>query len=139
MYVHHCIERQVTLLDLETGATTAVGVPGEAGSNAIVGGVQFSPDRSRIAFAAMRGGIGLLEETQGLVVVSDGPGGSSRVVATSDPGEWFSVAAWLYPDTLILQSYHAGPDGWPAVWAVGADGSGLTRLADGTLLASFAR
>jgi hypothetical protein len=59
------------------------------------------------------------------------------VIVTSEPGEWFSVAGWLSDDLLVLQSHHAGPSGWPAVWTVRADGSGLAKLAEGTFLAGF--
>ncbi len=137
LVVHHCDEGQIALLDLETGKTTAVGLPDQVISAAHLGSVRFSPDGSRIAFAMMTGGIGLAEETRGDVAVSEGLGGDSRVIATSEPGEWFSVVAWLYDDLLVLQSYHAGPDGWPAVWLVGTDGSGLVKLVDGVFLAKF--
>jgi hypothetical protein len=79
----------------------------------------------------------LIEETRGYVAVSSGLSGGSHVIATSEPGEWFSVVAWLYGDGLVLQSHDADPDGWPAVWAVHTDGSGLVKLADGTFLAKF--
>jgi hypothetical protein len=65
LVVHHCDEGQITLLDLETGVATAVSLPDRVGSGAHLGSVRFSPDGSRIAFAAMTGGIGLIEETQG--------------------------------------------------------------------------
>ena len=137
LVAHHCDEGQITLLDLETGNVSAVSLPDQVASGAHIGSVRFSLDGSRIAFAAMTGGIELLEETRGYVVVSDEPGGGSRIVAASEPGEWFSVAAWLRDDTLVLQSHHAGPDGWPAVWTVRTDGSGLVKLADGVFLAKF--
>jgi hypothetical protein len=59
------------------------------------------------------------------------------VIVKSEPGEWFSVAGWLSDDLLVLQSHAAGPAGWPAVWTVRADGSGLVKLAEGTFLADF--
>jgi hypothetical protein len=137
LVAHHCDEGQITLLDLETDQAAAVGVPDQMASGAQFGSVRFSPDGSRIAFPAMTGGVELLEETRGYVAVSEGLGGDSHIVATSEPGEWFSVVAWLYGDTLVLQSHHADPDGWPAVWLVGADGSGLVKLVDGFFLAKF--
>jgi len=139
LVAHHCDEGQITLLNLETGVATAVSLPDQVASGAHLGSVRFSPDGSRIAFAVMVGGIGLIEETQGYVVVSDSLslGDGSSVVVTSEAGKWFSVAAWLPGDRLVLQSHDAGPDGWPAVWTVRTDGSGLVKLADGTLLAKF--
>jgi len=137
LVAHHCDEGRITLLDLETGGATAVSLPDHVSSGVHLGSVRFSPDGSRIAFAAMTGGVGLIEATRGYVVVSDslGLGDGSHVIVTSEAGKWFSVAAWLSDDRLVLQSYDAGPDGWPAVWTVRTDGSGLVKLADGIFLA----
>lgn len=138
---HHCDERGITILDLETGKATSVSIPDQVTSDMQLGTVRFSPDGSRIAFAAMTGGVERIEETRGYVVLSDNLSlsGSSHVIVTSEPGEWFSVAGWLSDDRLVLQSHSADPSGrrWPAVWTVRADGSGLVKLADGTFLASF--
>ena len=137
LVAHHCDEVQITLLDLETGKATTVSLPDQVADGAHLGSVHFSPDGSRIAYAAMTGGIGRIEKTRGYVAVSDGLSGGSCVIATSEPGEWFSVAAWLPGDRLVLQSHHASPDSWPAVWLIGADGSELVKLADGIFLASY--
>jgi hypothetical protein len=134
---HLCDEGQITLLDLETGQATAVGLPDQAPNDALLGSVRFSPDGSRVAFAMMTGGIGMVEETRGYAAISDGPSGGSRIIATSQAGEWFSIVAWLPGDTLVLQSHSAGPSGWPAVWAARTDGSELVKLTDGTFLAKF--
>jgi len=87
----------------------------------------------------LTGGYERIEETWGYVAVSDNLGLRSRshVIATSEPGEWFSVVDWLPDDRLVLQSHNAGPDGWPAVWIARVDGSGLVKLAEGTFLAKF--
>jgi hypothetical protein len=138
LLAHHCDEGEVTLLDLETGATSGrISLPAQTFSDAQLGSVRFSSDGSRIAFAVMTGGYGMSEETQGYILVSVSLNGDSRVVATSETGEWFSVAEWLSGDTLVLQSHNAGPYGWPGVWTVRADGTGLTKLLDGTFLAKF--
>jgi uncharacterized protein YraI/WD40 repeat protein len=134
LVAHHCEEGSITLLDLETGEATTVRLPDPTASDTHVGSLRFSPDGSRIAFAVMTGGYGMIEETQGYIVVSDNLSGDSHIIATSEPGEWFSVAEWLWSDTLVLQSHYAGPDGWPAVWTVQADGNGLVKLVDGTYL-----
>jgi hypothetical protein len=136
---HHCDSGQITLLDLETGKSSAVSLPAPVTGDMELGSVRFSPDGSRIAFAAMSGGSGMPEETRGYVAVSDSLNlsGVSRLIVSSEPGQWFSVAAWPSPDRLVLQSHHAGPDGLPAVWTVRADGSGLVKLAEGTFLAAF--
>jgi hypothetical protein len=138
---HHCDEGEITILDLETGKASRVSLPDEVTSDMQLGSARFSPDGSRIAFAAMTGGTGQIEETQGHVAISDNLSlsRSSHVIVTSEPGEWFSVAGWLSDDRLVLQSHSADPSGrhWPAVWTVRADGSGLVKLADGTFLAKF--
>jgi tricorn protease-like protein len=137
--VHHCEEGGMAILDLETGNATTVRLPDQVTSELLLGSVRFSPDGSRIAFAAMRGGYQQIEGTQGYVAVSDNLGlcPSSHVIVTREAGEWFSVAGWLSDDRLVLQSHPVGPDGWPAVWTVHADGSGLVKLAEGTFLAGF--
>jgi uncharacterized protein YraI len=137
LVAHHCNAGSITLLDLLTGESNSVRIPESTPGDTHVGGLRFSPDGSRIAFAVMTGGYGIMDETQGYIMVSDNLGGDSHVIATSEPGEWFSVAEWLWSDTLVLQSHYAGPDSRPAVWVVQADGSGLFRLTDGTFLAKF--
>jgi hypothetical protein len=137
--VHHCDERGMAILDLETGIAAPVSLPSELAGELQLGSVRFSPDGSRIAFAAMTGGYQQIEGTQGYVVVSDNLdlSRSAHVIATSDPGEWFSISGWLSDDLLVLQSHGAGPGGWPAVWTVRADGSGLVKLAEGVFLAGL--
>jgi hypothetical protein len=139
LIVHHCDRGQITLLDLETGKSSAASLPAPVTSDMELGSVRFSPDGSRIAFAAMTGGFGLPEETRGYIAVSDSLSlsGVSRLIVTSEPRQWFSIAAWLSADRLVLQSRQAGPDGLPAVWTVRTDGSGLVKLAEGTFLAAF--
>ena len=135
LVAHHCDEGRITLLSLETGEVTAVSLPDQMTSDMLLGSVRFRSDGSRIAFAAMTGGIGLTEETRGYVAVSDGLSGGSHIVTTSEPGEYFKVVTWLADDRLLLQSFSAGPDGWPAVWTVRTDGRGLVKLTDGVFLA----
>jgi tricorn protease-like protein len=133
---HHCDEVGFTILDLETGKATPVSLPDEVTSDMQLGTARFSPDGSRIAFAAMTGGHGQIEGTRGYIAVSDNLSlsGTSQVIVASQPGEWFTVLGWLSDDRLVLHSYSAGPSGWPAVWTVRADGSGLVKLAEGTFL-----
>jgi hypothetical protein len=136
LVAHHCEEGQITLLDLETGTTTAVSLPDQSPSDAQLGTIRFNPDGTRIAFAMMTGGFELSEETRGYVAVSDSLSGSSHIIATSEVGEWFSVAEWLWGwgDILVLQSYYVDPHSWPAVWTIQINGSELVKLADGIYL-----
>jgi len=136
---HHCDEGRVTILNPETDQATPMLLPAQITSDMQLGSVRFGPDGSRIAFAAMTGGYEQIEETRGYIVVSDNLSlsHSLHVIVASQPGEWFSVVGWLSEDRLLPQSPRAGPDGWPAVWTVRADGSGLVKLAEGTLLAGL--
>jgi hypothetical protein len=136
---HHCDEGGITILNLVTGKTTPVSLPEQVTGELQLGSARFSPDGSRISFAAITGGTGQTEDIRGYVAISDNfcLSPSSHVIATSEPGEWFSIAGWLSDDRLVLQSHAAGPSGWPAVWTVRADGSGLVKLAEGIFLAGF--
>jgi hypothetical protein len=134
---HHCNESEITVLDLDTGRATSISLPEHVRSDVQLGSARFSPDGSRLAFAAMVGGVQMAEGTRGYVAVSDGLSGGSHIVATSATGDWFSIAAWLPGDMLVLQSHPAGPSGWPAVWVARADGSELIKLGEGTFLAKF--
>ena len=68
--------------------------------------------------------------------VIDVGGGASHLVATSQAGQYFTVAAWLNNSTLLLQSngLNCNPACTSALWAVGVDGSNLTKVADGTFV-----
>jgi hypothetical protein len=124
---HHCQAGQVGVLSLALGQVAAILPPPEVGEFAQHGDVRFSPSQTRLAFAMARG---TPDAEQGWVAVSDGLSGGSRLVAVSPPGDYFQVKQWLDDETLLLQSWGASP----GVWVVKADGSGLRRLADGTLL-----
>jgi hypothetical protein len=134
LVAHHCLGSGIAVLNLETDETTVVDLPDGVPGRAALGGVRFNSDGSRIAFAALAGGAEPATDTRGYVMVSDGLSGGSRIVATSRPGEYLKVAGWLSDDMLVLQSFSIGPDGEPAVWVVGTDGTGLVKLADGVFL-----
>ena len=70
------------------------------------------------------------------MAVSDGLSGASKLIATSQPGEYFTVMGWVNADTLLLQSnaLQCNPACTNAVWTVKIDGSGLTKITDGTFL-----
>ena len=135
---HHCDDGKITILYLESGESLTVSLPDELPRDVQLGSARFSPDGTRIALAAMSGGPGRIEEARGYVVLSGNldRDRASFVIATTQPGDWFSVVGWLSTDVLVLQSYATDPSGarWPAVWTVRADGAELLKVADGTLL-----
>ena len=66
------------------------------------------------------------------MAVSDSLTGTSHLIATAAPGDYYSVKGWLNNTTLVLQSWGAQT----GVWVVQADGSDLRRLTDGIFLGS---
>ena len=129
----HCAKTTITIQDLGNGQTTTIQPPANVKDYGLVGSARFSPDLTRVAFALAKGNP---DAEQGWVAVSDGLSGPSKLVATSQPGEYFTVAGWLNADTLLLQSNQVlcNPACTNSLWSVKIDGSGLTHIADGTFL-----
>ena len=68
--------------------------------------------------------------------MSDSLSGGSHLIAASAAGQFFTVAAWLNNDTLLLQSntLQCNPTCASELWSVTADGSNLHKVADGTFV-----
>ncbi len=128
----HCGQQAISVLSPAGGGVTQIQPPPEVTEFDQLGDARFSPDGSRVAFGLARGAP---EAEQGWVAVSQGMSGPARLVATSPANDYFSVWGWLDDQTIILQSRGATP----GVWLVGADGSSLRRVADGTLLGVVGR
>jgi hypothetical protein len=136
----NCLDRgAITVHDLisPSADTTTITPPAGLGEARLLGSARLSPDVQRVAFALARGDP---ENEQGWVAVSDGPSGEARLILTSDPGAYYTVAGWLDTSTLLLQA--VGVDCDPpcplSLWTVGADGSDLTPLTDGQFLSFMA-
>ena len=129
----HCAKTSIAIRDLSSGQTTTIQPPAEVKDFGFVGSARFSPDLTRVAFALAKGNP---DAEQGWVAVSDSLGGTSKLIVTGKPGEYFTVAGWLNADTLLLQSNQlmCNPTCVNSLWAVKIDGSGLTHIADGTFL-----
>lgn len=130
----HCDPKVISVRDLSNGAVTSIQAPAEVTDYALLGSARFNSDATRVAFALARGNP---EGEQGWVAVSDSLSGASHLVATSQAGQYFTVAAWLNNSTLLLQSntLNCNPVCASALWTVGVDGSNLTKVADGTFVA----
>ncbi len=130
----HCDGPTISVLDLTTGQSTSIQPPADVGSFGQIGSTRFSPDASRVAFALARGDS---SNEQGWVAVSDGLSGVSHVIATSEPGRYFTVVAWLNPNVLLLQSNSllCNPICASELWLVNVNGGGLTKVADGAFVA----
>jgi Tol biopolymer transport system component len=123
----HCSKTTIDVLDTTTGNIGLITPPSEVTDWSLHGTARISPDQSRVAYALARGNP---DNEQGWVAVSDDITGTSRLVATSPAGDFFSVKGWLNNTTLVLQSRGAKP----GVWVVKSNGSDLRRLTDGIFL-----
>ena len=125
----------ITVYDVSgTGPDTTITPPAEAGEFGLLGTAHLSPEGGRVAFALARGDP---ENEQGAIAVADSLSGAARLVLTSEPGAYYTLAGWLDDSTLLLQQQtmicaDVCP---PSLWTVGVDGSSLTKLADGTFVA----
>lgn len=137
--VGNCTDRTVmTVYDLDRDSENGTILPpAELTDFTVLGSARFSPDAARVAFALARGNP---ESEQGWVAVSDGMSGASRVVASANPGSYYTVIGWLDASTLLLQqqTMNCADVCPPSLWTVGADGSGLTQLAEGLYLSFVA-
>lgn len=129
----HCAKTSITIHDLSSGQTTTIQPPAGVNGFNFAGSARFNPDLTRVAFALAKGDPG---NEQGWVAVSDSLSGGSKLIVTGKPGEYFTIAGWLNADTLLLQSNQlmCNTTCTNSLWIVKVDGSGLTKIADGTFL-----
>ncbi len=133
----HCTLNAIQVRDLQSGEITQVKAPEEASGFRLLGSARFSPDGKRLAFAMAKGDPGA---EQGLIAISDGLSGASKVILTGEPGMYYTLKGWLDDQTLLLQSnaFNCGATCTNQVWTVNIDGSNLAKAADGMLLAVLA-
>jgi hypothetical protein len=129
----HCTGEGITVRDLASGQTSTVAPPAEAAEFGALGSARFSPDAGRVAFALARNDPA---DELGWVAVSDGLSGGSRLIATSQAGQSFNVAAWLDGDTLLLESTDLAcdPQCLSELWTVRISDGSLAKAAEGTFL-----
>jgi hypothetical protein len=131
----HCSINSITVRDLGQNTTATIQPPADASGYALVGSARFSPSGNRLAFALAKGDP---SNEQGWVAVSDGLSGASKLILTSKPGMLFSIHGWLNDQTLLLETRDnscTSSDCGPQLWTIGADGSNLHKVADGSFLA----
>ena len=131
----HCVDSQAITLHALTGAAAdlTITAPVTVTDFRLAGSARFNPGGKRVAFALAKGDP---SAEQGYVAISDGLGGQSNFVTTSNPGQYFTVVAWLDDKTLLLQlnALACNPDCNPSLWTIGIDGAGLKQLTDGNFL-----
>jgi hypothetical protein len=118
----------ITVRNLSSGQNDEIQLPADPAEFGQMGSALFSPDEARVAYALARGNP---DGEQGWVAVSDALSGPSKMIAASQPGDYFTVLAWLDAENLLVQSHGTAP----GVYQLKADGQGLTRLAEGVFLA----
>ncbi len=135
----HCVDPKAVTLHAFTGgaADLTITAPVTVTEFRLAGSARFSPDGKRVAFALAKGDP---TAEQGYVAVSAGLGGQSNFVTTSNPGQYFTVEAWLDNKTLLLQlnALACNPDCNPSLWTIGIDGASLTQLTPGNFLTLLA-
>jgi hypothetical protein len=131
--LYHCGDKSIGVLNLNTGATTAIQPPAAIMDAAALGTARLSPDHTRVAFALARRNP---DDEQGWLAVSNGLSGEAALIVTSAPGGYLSVGGWLDGNTIIFQRSALGgqTNTPPSVWAVQADGNNARKLTDGTFL-----
>ena len=128
----HCAQNVITIRDLTGGASVTILPPADVTGYHVVGSARFSPAGDRVAFALAKRDP---SNEQGWVAVGNSSGGTSNLILVGDPGSYYTVAGWLDDQTLLVQSTSiADPSGGNQLYTVDADGSNLTKVADGTLL-----
>jgi hypothetical protein len=129
----NCTENVVTIRDLQNGSSATIQPPSNVTGYRLMGSARFSPTGNQVAFAMAQGNP---DDEHGWVAVGDSTGGSSRLVLTGDAGSYYLVLGWLDDQTLLVQSISINnPDVGNQLFTVGSDGSNLTKVADGMLMA----
>ena len=133
--VGHCADpKAITVHDLAGNPDRTITAPGTVTDFNLVGSARFSPDSQRVAFALAKGDP---SGEQGYVAVSDSLDGASNFVATTDPGGYYTVLAWLNDSTLLIQlnTLQCSPTCDNSLWTIGIGGDNLTKVTDGVFLA----
>jgi hypothetical protein len=129
-----CDKTAIVIQDLTTNQSTQIQPPSDAAGFRLLGSARFDANATRVAFALAKGDP---SGEQGWVAVSDSLSGASKLIATSQPGEYFTVVGWLNGNTLLIQSNAllCNPTCISALWTLSTDGNNLTQITQGTFLA----
>jgi len=129
----HCTQNMITVRDLQSGTTTTIQAPVGFTEYKVMGSSRFSPAGDRVAFALAKSDP---NAEQGWIAVGDSKGGTAKLILTGDTGSYYTILGWMDDQTLLVQSNSiSNPNGVNQVFTVTADGSTVTKVADGMLLA----
>ena len=128
----HCTPNVITVRDLQASTSTTIQVQSGFSGYGMIGSARFSPTGDRVAFALAKHDP---NAEQGWVAVGKSTGGASNLILTGDQGSWLNVLGWLDDQTLLIQSFGVGgTNPVNQVFTLSADGSVVTKVADGSLL-----
>jgi hypothetical protein len=130
----HCTQGVITIRDLQAGTSTTIQAPTDVTGYRLMGSARFSPTGDRVAFALAQGNP---DDERGWVAVGPSSGGPSKLILVGDAGSYYTVQGWLDDQTLLVQSTPVMCTTGSCVsqlFTVGADGSNLTKVADGSFL-----
>ena len=98
-----------------------------------MGSARFSPTGDRVAFALAQGDP---SNERGWVAISDRSGGVAKSILAGEPGSYYTALGWLDDQTLLVQSNSMVCDltCTNEILMVSADGSSVTKVADGSFL-----
>jgi hypothetical protein len=129
----NCTENAITIRDLQNGSSATIQAPSDVTGYRLMGSARFNPAGDQVAFAIAQGNP---DDEHGWVAVGDSTGGTSRLVLTGNAGNFYMVLGWLDDQTLLVQSISINnPNVGNQLFTVGPDGSNLTEVAHGMLLA----
>jgi hypothetical protein len=129
----HCAQNVITVRDLQNGGSTTLQAPTDVTGYRLLGSARFSPTGDRVAFALAQGDP---NSERGWVALGNSSGGVAKLILVGDTGSFYTVQGWLDDQTLLLQSnpIMCTTNCENQLFTVGADGSNLTKVADGSLL-----
>ncbi len=134
LIAEHCGDQAITITDVNTRQTTKVLPPAGTVFKAL-GSTRFNAQATRVAFAMIKHDP---TDEQGGLAVSTGLSGTAKLIATSQHGEYYTIAGWLNDDTLLVQLnqfQQCLPACPTSLWTLTSDGDQLTKLADGSFVA----
>jgi hypothetical protein len=132
----HCTQNVITVRDLQGGSTVTIQAPTDVTGYQVMGSAHFSPSGDRVAFALAKSDP---NDERGWVAVGASSGGVAKLILVGDAGSYYTVQGWLDDQTLLVQSNNiSSAEVGSQLFTVGADGSNLTKVADGSLLTVIA-
>jgi hypothetical protein len=128
----HCTQGVINVRNLQSGSSVTITPQAGFTDYRLMGSARFSPSGDRVAFALA---LGNPDGERGWIAVGKSSGGEAKLIFTGEPGGYYNVLGWLDDQTLLLQYISvSNPNASNLLYTLSADGSVITRVAEGTLL-----